>query len=144
MATLTPLWTGQKITAVEELRPFLEREGIDFAIWNLPPEVRSIAEASRLSESDMTRLLEIFRHDIEEVSEAKGYIDADVVAILPDLEGIDAALAMFDKVHFHDDDEVRAIVSGSGVFGFVMSDGRQFLLEVSAGDYISVPAGMWH
>ena len=46
--------------------------------------------------------------------------------------------------HFHDDDEVRAIVGGRGVFGFVGDDGRQFLLTVEPGDYISVPGGMWH
>jgi len=39
---------------------------------------------------------------------------------------------------------VRAIVGGRGVFGFVGDDGRQFLLTVEPGDYISVPGGMWH
>ena len=60
------------------------------------------------------------------------------------MPGLTDALAKFDKVHFHDDDEVRAIGGGRGVFGFIADDGRQFLLTVEAGDYISVPAGVWH
>ena len=38
----------------------------------------------------------------------------------------------------------EAIVGGGGVFGFVGDDGRQLLLTVEPGDYIRVPAGMWH
>ena len=88
-------------------------------------------------------MLDAFKGHLQRLAEDKGYIDADVVCIR-NVEGIDAALAKFDKVHFHDDDEVRAIVGGSGYFGFIGDDGRQFLVHVGHGDYLSVPAGMWH
>jgi len=144
MAKLTPLWTQEPTTDPTKIGPFLATEGIDYAEWKLPAEVTSLASKNRLSDDEKNRLLEIFQSEISEVAKSKGYVDADVVAIRGDLPGIDDALAKFDKVHFHDDDEVRAIVGGRGVFGFITEDGRQFLLEVSAGEYISVPAGMWH
>jgi len=144
MAKLTPLWTQNETTDPKEIGPFLAEEGIDFALWELPEEVVALAAKSRLSDEEKARLLEIFQGKITAVNEEKGYVDADVVAIRGDLPGIDDALAKFDKVHFHDDDEVRAIVGGRGVFGFIARDGKQFLLEVQAGEYISVPAGMWH
>ena len=144
MATLTPLWTQQPTQDVEQITSFLAEEGIDFAQWQLPEEVSTIASQDHLSDGDKARLLAIFQSEIEEVAKSKGYVDADVVAIRSHLPGIDDALAKFDKIHFHDDDEVRAIVGGRGVFGFIADDGRQFLLEVVAGEYISVPAGMWH
>ena len=144
MAMLTPLWTQNPTNDPSKIAPFLAEEGIDFAQWALPPEVASLASQNRLSDQDKQRLLDIFQTEIEAVAKSKGYVDADVVAIRADLPGIDDALAKFDKVHYHDDDEVRAIVGGCGLFGFITKDGRQFLLEVVEGEYISIPAGMWH
>jgi 1,2-dihydroxy-3-keto-5-methylthiopentene dioxygenase len=53
-------------------------------------------------------------------------------------------LAKFDKVHTHSDDEVRYIIDGEGIFGFVLPDGRQVELTVETGDYINVPADTEH
>lgn len=144
MATLTPLWTASDLNAPADISRFLAQEGIDYDVWTLPEEVLRLAAQNRLSDADKSRLLTLFQSEVAAVSSAKGYVDADVIAIRSDLPGIDEALANFDKVHFHDDDEVRAIVGGSGVFGFIGSDGRQFLLHVEPGDFISVPGGMWH
>ncbi len=40
--------------------------------------------------------------------------------------------------------EVRYILAGRGYFGFAEPSGDQFLREVSADDYISVPANTEH
>jgi len=63
-----------------------------------------------------------------------------MVVIHEAIPGLADMLAKFDKIHLHTDDEVRYILAGKGYFGFVEPDGKQFLLEVSAGDYINVPA----
>jgi 1,2-dihydroxy-3-keto-5-methylthiopentene dioxygenase len=144
MAKLTPLWTQNETSNPEVIRPFLAEEGIDFSVWDLPAEVVELAAKARLTDTEKMRILDIFQTEISDVATSKGYVDADVIAIRSDLPGIDEALAKFDKVHYHDDDEVRAIVGGRGVFGFIMNDGRQFILEIEAGEFISVPAGMWH
>ena len=144
MATLTPLWTQTTTTDTAAISDFLAPMGIDFERWPLPSEVESIAAQPSLTDEDKSRLLSLFKGELDRAAADKGYVEADVITIRPDFPGLNDALAKFDKVHYHDDDEVRAIVGGGGVFGFIGDDGRQFLLEVGPGEYISVPAGMWH
>lgn len=144
MAQLQPLWTTECTVAADEIAAFLGARGIAYERWDLPEEARTLAAQERLTDSEKERLLELFRAHLDRLATDAGYVDADVIAIRNDMPGLDDALAKFDKVHYHDDDEVRAIVGGGGVFGFIADDGRQFLLTVEAGDYISVPAGVWH
>jgi len=143
MARLTKLWTAEPTTDPKAIVAFLGEHQIDYARWEIPTDIADLAAKTNPSDDDKSAMLEAFRGHLDRLAQDKGYIDADVVCIR-NVEGIDAALAKFDKVHYHDDDEVRAIVGGKGVFGFIGDDGRQFLVEVEAGDYVSVPAGMWH
>jgi 1,2-dihydroxy-3-keto-5-methylthiopentene dioxygenase len=57
------------------------------------------------------------------------------------LEGM---LEKFSRPHIHTDDEVRYIVDGEGVFGFVCPDGTQMELTIQPEEYINVPAGTEH
>lgn len=143
MARVTPLWTAGELTDPAAIRGFLSERGIDFAFWEMPDEARALGASPRLDDAGKSRLLALFRDHLDRLAREHGYVDADVIAVR-DVPGVGDALAKFDRVHFHEDDEVRAIVGGSGVFGFVGDDGRQFLLSVEAGEYISVPAGTWH
>jgi len=144
MATLTPLWTEPAMDDDAAIASFLGARGVTFERWAMPDEAVAIAAQSRLSEGDKARLLSLFGDKLAEKADRDGYRAADVVAIRADLPGVDDALAKFDKVHFHDDDEVRAIVGGQGVFGFIGDDGRQFTVTLGAGEFVSLPAGMWH
>ena len=144
MAQLTPLWTQNPTSDPEAIAAFLAQRDIAYERWELPESVSAIAAKSRLSDEEKSEVLDTFRGHLDRLASDAGYVDADLIAIRSDFDGIDEALAKFDKVHYHDDDEVRAIVGGQGVFGFIGDDGRQFLLLVEAGDYISVPKGMWH
>lgn len=144
MATLTPLWTATQETDDTAISRFLAERGVHFERWAMPEEAVSLGMKARLDDADKARLLALFSDKLAEKAERDGYRAADVVAIRSDLPGVDEALAKFDRVHFHDDDEVRAIVGGRGVFGFVGDDGRQFLLTLEAGEFVSLPAGMWH
>ena len=144
MARLQPLWTHAVLTDPTAIAAFLAARGVTFERWPLTATVRAVAAKPRLDDADKAWLLAVFRAELAAKAADAGYGSADLVAIRADLPGVDAALARFDRVHFHDDDEVRAIVGGHGIFGFVGDDGRQFLLTVEAGEYISVPAGTWH
>ena len=53
-------------------------------------------------------------------------------------------LAKFDREHWHDEDEVRFIISGGGVFHIHSKTGEVVAIEVSAGDLIRVPRGTLH
>ncbi|RAU20547.1 acireductone dioxygenase [Paramagnetospirillum kuznetsovii] len=73
-----------------------------------------------------------------------GYAGRDVVALFPDTDGLDSILAAFHRTHVHDDDEIRLILAGEGVFGFVLPDGDQVEITVVPGDLVGVPAGAEH
>lgn len=144
MAVLTPLWTRSPTSDLATIKAFLRERGVVFELWELSPAARELADKPHMSAEDKQALLDHFADRLAEKAMSDGYRSADVVAIRPDVPGVDDALGKFDRVHFHDDDEVRAIIGGEGVFGFVGDDGRQFTLTMQPGEYISLPAGMWH
>ena len=53
-------------------------------------------------------------------------------------------LKRFSSEHWHDEDEVRLIVEGRGIFHIHPTNGPVFALEVEAGDLIRVPRGTHH
>ncbi|EQD80185.1 Acireductone dioxygenase, ARD, partial [mine drainage metagenome] len=73
-----------------------------------------------------------------------GYQSQDLITLFPDLPGLDGLLQKFVSCHTHSDDEIRYIIEGEGVFGFVLSDQDQVELTMTSGDYINVPAGTEH
>jgi 1,2-dihydroxy-3-keto-5-methylthiopentene dioxygenase len=53
-------------------------------------------------------------------------------------------LAKFRSEHWHDEDEVRLIVEGRGLFHIHPPGQSVFAIEVEAGDCIRVPRGTHH
>jgi 1,2-dihydroxy-3-keto-5-methylthiopentene dioxygenase len=53
-------------------------------------------------------------------------------------------LDKFRTEHWHDEDEVRFIVRGRGLFHVHPKEGPVIAIEVEAGDLIRVPRGTWH
>ena len=72
-----------------------------------------------------------------------GYRSIDVAAIAPDHPERDALRGKFLSEHTHGEDEVRFFVDGEGLFT-LHHDARVFNMLCTAGDLISVPAGMPH
>jgi enolase-phosphatase E1 len=71
-------------------------------------------------------------------------VTADVIDVRPETPNLDAMLAKFSREHWHDEDEVRFILEGRGVFHVHPQDGPVFAIEVGPGDLIRVPRGTWH
>ena len=69
---------------------------------------------------------------------------ADVIDVKPETPNLDAMLAKFSREHWHDEDEVRFIVEGRGLFHIHPAEGPVFAIEVEAGDLIRVPRGTHH
>ena len=73
----------------------------------------------------------------------------DVAAIAPDPDDPDwpakaaAARGKFLAEHTHDEDEVRFILAGRGIF-FLHINGRVASVEVGPGDMLRVPRGTTH
>ncbi len=120
--------------------------GITLRHWPAPSAARArelLAKAA-LNDSEKEELLRAVDNRFEELKREAGYVSRDMVVIHENIPGLAEMLAKFEKIHYHDDDEVRYILAGKGYFGFVDAQGAQFMLEVNADDYINVPAKAEH
>ena len=90
-------------------------------------------------------VLAAYGEKIGELRARGGYVTADVIDVKADTPGLDAMLARFNSEHWHDEDEVRLIVEGRGLFHIHPADGGAvFAIEVEPGDLIRVPRGTHH
>lgn len=74
----------------------------------------------------------------------RGYIEQDVVELSPATPGLDAICAKFVDEHAHDDDEVRFVLRGEGIFDIRSRDDRFMRVMVERGDLIVVPKDRHH
>ena len=89
-------------------------------------------------------ILAAYSDKINELKARGGYVTADVIDVHPGTPGLEGMLARFNSEHWHDEDEVRFIVEGRGLFHVHPSNGPVFAIEVEAGDLIRVPKGTLH
>jgi 1,2-dihydroxy-3-keto-5-methylthiopentene dioxygenase len=115
---------------------FLKQAGIDYERWTPKHPLTPQAPADEV--------LEAYRPEIDKLKARGGYVTADVIDVRPDTQNLEAMLAKFRREHWHDEDEVRFILEGSGIFFIHPREGKVFAIEVRAGDLIRVPRGTWH
>jgi 1,2-dihydroxy-3-keto-5-methylthiopentene dioxygenase len=118
------------------VRAYLASIDIDYERWT--PEHPLADDASA------EEVLRAYDGEIRRLKESGGYVTADVIDVKPETPGLDAMLAKFSREHWHDEDEVRFIIEGSGVFHIHPRSGPVCAIEVVAGDLIRVPRGTWH
>ena len=137
---------GKETTDLGVIQARLNKLGITLRRWPAPDDsrARALLDQQALNDAEKEELLKSVDNRFEELRRDKGYATRDMVVIHEAIPRLADMLAKFDKIHLHTDDEVRYILAGKGYFGFVEPDGKQFLLEVTAGDYINVPANAEH
>lgn len=137
---------GKDVTDFATIRNRLARLGITLNAWSAPAGARAqeLLAKQSLADAEKEELLGSVEQRFEQLKREKGYQTRDMIVIHEGIPNLKEMLAKFEKIHYHTDDEVRYILAGRGYFGFVEPDGGQFLLEVSAGDYINVPANAEH
>ena len=126
----------RSLTDADEISAFLEPFGIWYRRFEIPDE---LAE-----EASDEELLAAFAEPISRLSEEGGYKTADVITVDSSTPGLDAMLDKFNKEHWHDEDEVRFVVGGRGLFHIHPADDPIFSIEVERGDMINVPHGTHH
>ncbi len=138
--------SGDEIIDFDRIQQRLAQLAIALNSWPAPTSTcaHTLLGQKSLNDAEKEELLTAVDHRFEELKRNKGYTARDLVVIHEDIPGLADMLAKFEKIHYHTDDEVRYILAGRGYFGFVEPSGDQFLLEVSAGDYINVPANTEH
>lgn len=136
MASITIPSEDRTLTDAREISDFLGQ----FGIWYR----RYDGNTQSLEGCTDEEILAAFEAPISKLKDEGGYVTADVINITPDIPNLDVMLAKFDKEHWHDEDEVRFIVEGNGLFHINPTDGPVFRIEVTEGDMINVPRGTHH
>ena len=124
------------LTDDRELGAYLAGRGIEFEHWTPDARVADGASADAI--------LAAYAGKIDELKARGGYVTADVIDVTADTPGLEGMLAKFNAEHWHDEDEVRFIVEGRGLFHIHPAQGPVFAIEVEAGDLIRVPKGTHH
>ena len=136
MAVLRISEIQRALTDDHEIAAYLAGIGIDYERWNLPSSVADAASSGAI--------LSFYSREIDALKQRGGYVTADVVDVRPDTPGLEQMLARFRSEHWHNEDEVRFIVDGRGVFHVHPPTGPVVAIEVGPGDMIRVPTGTLH
>jgi 1,2-dihydroxy-3-keto-5-methylthiopentene dioxygenase len=120
----------------EQVRNYLATIGIEYERWpsdgKLPPNASA------------EEILNSYGEQIDQLKARGGYVTADVIDVNEETPNLDAMLAKFSIEHWHDEDEVRYIIAGRGLFHIHPQTGPVIAIEVEAGDLIRVPRGTLH
>jgi len=119
-----------------EIANYLAGIGIDYERWEASHEISPDASEAEI--------LDAYSAEIEKLKASGGYVTADVINIVPTTPDLDVMLNKFNKEHWHDEDEVRFIVKGHGLFHIAPPGGDVVAIEMEAGDLIRVPKGTRH
>jgi 1,2-dihydroxy-3-keto-5-methylthiopentene dioxygenase len=136
MALVTIVDEQRTLRTPEEITSGLAQHGIDYERWQPAYPVPEDASAEEI--------LRAYANEIEQLKARGGYVTADVIDVNPETPGLDDMLAKFNREHWHDEDEVRFIIAGRGLFHIHSKTGNVLSIEVSTGDLIRVPRGTLH
>jgi 1,2-dihydroxy-3-keto-5-methylthiopentene dioxygenase len=121
---------------VADITAYLASIQIDYERWEVEHPVAPDAPSEEI--------LAAYDAEIKELKERGGYVTADVIDVSPATPNLATMLAKFNREHWHDEDEVRFMIHGRGLFHIHPRAGPLTAIEVEAGDLIRVPRGTWH
>ena len=136
MATVSIPDEKRTLTQDGEVRDYLAGIGISYERWEPSHELAAGASAAEV--------LAAYAPEIDRLKAHGGYVTADVIDVSPATPGLDAMLNRFNSEHWHDEDEVRFIIEGRGLFHIHPREGKVVSITVEAGDLLRVPRGTWH
>jgi len=126
----------RSISDAAELTAFLAARGIEYE--------RTAPDAPLAPDAPADAVLAGYKRKIDELKAQGGYVTADVIDVFPHTPNLDVMLNKFNSEHWHDEDEIRFIVEGRGLFHIHPPNHAVFAIEVEAGDLIRVPKGTLH
>ena len=88
-------------------------------------------------------ILDAYRADIDRLVAQRGFKTVDVVSIAPDHPERAAMRSKFLDEHYHQEDEVRFFVAGSGLFTLHVGE-SVYEVTCEQGDLIAVPDSTLH
>jgi 1,2-dihydroxy-3-keto-5-methylthiopentene dioxygenase len=137
---------GTTYTQLADISRELAALDIQLNYWSVgeDSQLRQLLTRESLDTTEKELVLAALDRYFEQLKRTSGYQSRDLIVLHPGIPNLDEMLAKFDRIHTHADDEVRYIVDGEGIFGFVRPDGSQVELTVQPQEYINVPAGTEH
>jgi 1,2-dihydroxy-3-keto-5-methylthiopentene dioxygenase len=137
---------GTTYTQLSDMARELAPLNIQLNSWPVGdnPEILELLAKDAIDDSEKEQVLQALDGYFQQLKETAGYQSRDLIVLHPDIPNLDALLSKFDKCHIHADDEVRYIVAGEGIFGFVRPDGSQVEVTVQPEEFINVPANTEH
>ncbi len=136
MATIRIPEQNRTLTEPAAVRNYLAGIGIDHERWEPSHPVAANAPAEEV--------LAAYSSEIDRLKAQGGYVTADVIDVHAQTPGLEAMLNKFNSEHWHDEDEVRFIIEGRGLFHIHPRNAPVIAIEVEAGDLLRVPRGTWH
>ncbi len=137
--------TNERISGEENVRKFLEQQEVLYEHWDISKLPEHLREKFVLTDEEKEEILQTFDSEIRDLAARRGYRTWDVITLSEATPNLDELLKKFESVHTHTEDEIRAIVSGKGIFIIKGSeDVGYFDVELEAGDLISVPENTPH
>ena len=136
MATVRIPTEGKVLTEEAAVRAKLGEAGIEYERWQPAHPVSEDAPAEEV--------LAAYAPEIDALKKQGGYVTADVIDVKPETPNLEAMLQKFRSEHWHDEDEVRFILKGRGLFHVRPREGAVMAIEVGPGDLLRVPRGTWH
>jgi 1,2-dihydroxy-3-keto-5-methylthiopentene dioxygenase len=145
MATIVLRKTNERLTGEENVKKFLDEQGVLYEHWDTNQLPEDLRENFILSDEQKAKILETFDADIRSLAQRHGYKNWDIIALSDATPNLDELLKKFQQVHVHTEDEVRAITAGNGIFTIKGSiETGYFDVELVPGDVISVPVNTPH
>ena len=136
MAVLRIPSENRTISGKAAVAEYLEKIDIEYDVWT--PSHPLTADASQ------EEILGAYAAEIDKLKASGGYVTADVINVNPQTPNLDTMLAKFSREHWHEEDEVRFIVQGRGLFHVNPKTSPVVGIEVEPGDLIRVPRGTLH
>jgi len=127
---------NKTLTDEAEIRRHLASISVGYERWE---PAQGVADDAPPEE-----ILAAYAAEIARLKSRGGYVTADVIDVGPQTAGLEEMLAKFRREHWHDEDEVRFIIRGRGLFHLHPPEGPLTSVEVEPGDLISVPRGTRH
>jgi len=136
MATVHIPSEKRTLTHKGDIQTYLAGIGITYEQWKPAHDIAKGASAEEV--------LKAYAPEIERLKNEGGYVTADVIDVMPTTPNLDAMLNRFNSEHWHDEDEVRFIIEGRGLFHIHPREGNVVSITVEPGDLLRVPRGTWH
>lgn len=112
-----------------------------------PPQLVSLVELEKLGVSYWNFDPSTYDSDVnyKKLRQGRGYSYQDMIEVSPKtLENYEAKIKSFYDEHIHTDEEIRYVLDGSGYFDVRDLEDKWIRIEVTRGDMIVLPAGIYH